>query len=90
MKPCEPPQRDLDRVYDWSETWRGPFNPKKCSVLLLTRRPTTAEAETRLGADVLPTASSAKVLGPPFDARLSYADVARHLAVRVSQALGSV
>ena len=68
---CEDLQRDLDRVYEWSQTWEMEFNAKKCHVMELGRSKNRPTKLYKMGNEILNVTKEEKDLGVTFQDTLS-------------------
>ena len=65
-------QADLDRIPDWSKTWRLFLNVNKCSILTLTLKKKPVKFDYTLGDNILTRVDVQKDLGIFIDSRLTF------------------
>lgn len=65
-------QADLDRILDWSKTWRLFLNVNKCSILTLTLKKKPVKFDYTLGDNILTRVDVQKDLGIFIDSRLTF------------------
>ena len=63
---------DLDRILDWSKTWRLFLNVNKCSILTLTLKKKPVKFDYTLGDNILTRVDVQKDLGIFIDSRLTF------------------
>ena len=61
---CTLLQADLDRLYEWSVTWRMNFNHSKCKILTVSRRKAPVFFNYVLNSNSLEHVTSFKDLSP--------------------------
>ena len=65
-------QADLDRLYEWSVTWRMNFNHSKCKILTVSRRKAPVFVNYMLNSNSLEHVTSFKDLGVLVSSDLSW------------------
>ena len=69
---CALLQADLDRLYEWSVTWRMNFNHSKCKILTVSRRKAPVFFNYMLNGNSLEHVTSFKDLGVLVPSDLSW------------------
>lgn len=64
-------QRDLERIWEWSQKWEMDFNVKKCSVMEFGKSKKRITWEYKMGNDVIKRTTSEKDLGVTISNNLS-------------------
>ena len=72
LNDCYTLQNDLDKLYNWSRTWKMDFNPTKCKVLSIHRSRNPIIFYYRMNDVVLEHVSTFKDLGVIIDETLSF------------------
>ncbi|XP_076059106.1 uncharacterized protein LOC143035878 [Oratosquilla oratoria] len=62
-KDCESLQRDLDKVWEWSQKWKMNFNIKKCSIMEFGKSKNRISGQYKIGTKEVKIVSSEKELG---------------------------
>ena len=65
-------QKDLNRLYEWSQTWQMSFNPSKCKVMSITRSRNPLHFDYTLNGVSLEYVDSFTDLGVIVDFNLSF------------------
>ena len=60
---CSLLQRDLDKIWEWSQKWEMEFNVKKCSVMEFGKSKHRITRDYKMGNDVIKRSMSEKDLG---------------------------
>ena len=61
-------QEDLDRLAEWSLEWDMEFNPRKCTIIHVSRYKSAFPSEYTLYGQMLESVSSSKYLGVTLNA----------------------
>ena len=75
-------QSDINKLVDWSNTWKLRFHPDKCKVLDLGRR-VREENEYKLGTKILSHSENEKDVGVIMDKKLGFR---RHMNTKINTA----
>ena len=84
---CEDLQRDLDKVYEWSQTWEMEFNAKKCHVMELGKSKNRPTKSYKMGNEPMNVSHEEKDLGVTFQDTLS---PEKHINRLFGQAYGTL
>jgi hypothetical protein len=90
LNDCLKLQRNLDRLYDWSVTWKLVFNVRKCNALTVSRSRNKIDFSYSINGQPLDTVDSFKDLGVTISHDLSWGCQIKSLVSKCNQTMGMI
>jgi len=83
-------QKDIDMLYNWSQTWQMVFNAKKCHILNISRKRQKTQPHYQLGLEALSVVDSYPSLGVTISHNLRWHQHINNISAKATRTLNFV